>query len=260
MKVCLLGSGSKGNSIYLESGGYAILVDQGFAHRRIAERLASRGLDCSRIRALLVSHEHHDHIRGVGVTARKLGVPVYATAATLDGGRSVFAGTETLVPFVSGDEIALGPFRILPYQVSHDAADPVQFCLTANGRKVSIATDLGFVSTLVSQCLAGSDLVIIEANHDIDMLRKGSYPWPLKQRIMGRFGHLSNRNAADLAFNLCTNGRGPRIVLAHLSQENNTALVAEETVRELFAQFDRRIRQLIIATQDEATDIIDLSR
>ena len=258
MKVCVLGSGSRGNCIYVESGGSAILVDQGFPHRRIDRRMAERGIDPARIGAVLVTHEHHDHMRGVGITARKLGIPVYATAATIKNSRRHLGRVDSVILVESGAPFTVGPFEVLPFAVSHDAADPVQYRIGAGKRTVAIATDLGFISTLVTQCLSNADLVIIEANHDVGMLRSGSYPWPLKQRIMGRTGHLSNVNAADLAFNLGANGRGPRVVLVHLSEENNSAEIAERTVRELFERYDRPIRQLVIASQDEATAVIEI--
>ena len=257
MELCLLGSGSKGNCIYVANRGTAVIVDQGFSHIELLKRLESRELDISRVKAIVVSHEHHDHIVGAGVTARKLGVPVYATRGTLSEMSRVFNGDEPQVLIEAGVPFRIGDMDILPFTVSHDASEPVQFCITAGKRKASVATDLGFVSTLVEECLRGSDLVIIEANHDVDMLRRGSYPWELKQRILGRTGHLSNRNAAELLFNLCQRD-APRAVLAHLSEENNRADIAEKEVRDLFENFDRRLRSLHIAVQREATRIFEL--
>ena len=241
MNICLLGSGSKGNCTYVENRGTAVLIDQGFSHKQMRERLDSRDLDVSKIKAVLLTHEHDDHIRGVGITARKLDIPVYGTCGTLDAKTNLFNGDQQLVPFESGVSFKIATMEFLPFSVSHDAVDPVQFCVFAGRKKASIATDLGFVSTLVEQRLRDSDIVVIEANHDVEMLKNGSYPWELKQRIMGKRGHLSNRNAADLLFNLSQSGHS-RAVLAHISEENNTAELAEREVRELFARFDRRIR------------------
>ena len=257
MKICLLGSGSKGNCTYIESRGHAILIDQGFSYKQLKERLDSRGIDTSRIGAILVTHEHEDHISGVGITARKLDIPVYGTTGTLEAKRHIFNGDERLVPFESGVPITIGHMEVLPFSVSHDARDPVQFCIAEGKKKAAIATDLGFVSMLVEQRLRDSDIVIVEANHDVDMLIKGTYPWELKQRIMSKRGHLSNRNAADLIFNL-SQGRTQRAVLAHLSEENNTAECAERTVMEIFEQFDRRLRSLIVAEQHNATTILEI--
>ena len=257
MIVCVLGSGSKGNCIYVESHGTAVLIDQGFSHKKIDERLGLRGLDSSKIKALFVTHEHDDHIRGVGITARKLDIPIYGTLGTLNSKRNLFNGDQELIPIESGICIKIGSLELLPFSVSHDAVDPVQFCIHAGTKKTGIATDLGFVSTLVEQRLRESDIVIIESNHDVDMLKNGSYPWELKQRIMGRKGHLSNRNAADIIFNL-TQLKSAKTILAHLSEENNTAELAENAVRELFERFDRRIRSLTVAAQDDPTQIIEI--
>ncbi|MCE5249266.1 MBL fold metallo-hydrolase [bacterium] len=257
MKICLLGSGSKGNCIYVESRGSAVLIDQGFSHSQIVMRLESRGLDTSKIKAILLTHEHEDHIRGVGITARKLGIPVYGTQGTLDAKRKIFNSDEELIPIEGGVSFTIGSLEILPFSVSHDAADPVQFCVFAGGKKASIATDLGFVSTLVEERLRNSDLVVIEANHDIQMLQNGSYTWQLKQRIMSKMGHLSNRNAAELLFNLLLNG-SPKAVLAHLSEENNRPELAEKEVRDLFEQFGKQIQFLEIAPQHEATRILEI--
>ena len=257
MKICLLGSGSRGNSIYFEHRRDALLIDQGFSHKQAVERLASRGLDTSKIRAIFVSHEHNDHMRGVGISARKLGVPVYGTPGTFTSCRKLFNGEEKQVPIESGEAVRIGEMEVLPFSVSHDALDPVQFSISAGKKKVAIATDLGFVSTLVEERLRNADLVIVEANHDVEMLKKGSYPWELKQRIMSRKGHLSNRNAAELIFNLSQAGTR-NAVLAHVSQENNDPELAERAVRELFERFDRRLRILLVAVQDEASEIIEV--
>jgi len=258
VRICVLGSGSRGNSIYVESRGKAVLLDQGFSFREIEKRMTARGLDPASIVAVLVTHEHDDHIRGVGVTARKLHVPVYATRGTLGCNKNIFNGFENLRPIESGERFEVGPFEIMPFRVSHDAADPVQFRVRSGRRKIAVATDLGFVSTLVQQNLRDSDLVIVESNHDVDMLRNGSYPWELKQRIMSRTGHLSNRNAAEAVFNLWSNGRSPRVILAHLSEENNRPELAEREIRELFERYDYSLEGLLVAAQDEPTEIIEI--
>jgi phosphoribosyl 1,2-cyclic phosphodiesterase len=257
MDVCVLGSGSKGNCVYISFRGKAVLVDQGFSHAELVKRLESRGLDVSRIDGVIVSHEHSDHIAGAGVTARKLGIPVYATRGTLAGMARVLGGGERLIEIEGGRPFRVGEIEILPFTVSHDATEPVQFRISAGKCTVSMATDLGFVSTLVEQCLQSSDLVIVEANHDVEMLKQGTYPWQLKQRILGRTGHLSNRTAAELLFNL-SRGAAPIAILAHLSEENNRADIAEREVRELFHTHDRRLRSLHIALQHEATELFEI--
>ncbi len=257
MKLCVLGSGSRGNAIYIEHRNSAILIDQGFSHKELEKRLALRNLDSASIKAIFLTHEHEDHIHGAGITARKLKIPVYGTAGTLGGRKKIFNGSEECVAIDSGDSITFGPFQILPFQVSHDASEPVQYCISSGKKKISVATDLGFVSTLVEQCLKGSHIIVIESNHDVEMLKKGPYPWELKQRVMSRVGHLSNKNAAELLFNLSGNGE-EAVILAHLSEENNTPEIAEKTMRELFEKFDRRLDNLIVASQYEPTEIITI--
>ncbi len=258
MKICLLGSGSKGNSTYIESRGKAIIIDQGFSFVEMKKRLESRGLDEKKIKGILLTHEHGDHIMGVGITARKLDIPVYATSGTFNGKKKIFNGSEILVTINRGEEFEVGPFEILPFSVSHDAADPVQFCVHSGKKKIALATDLGFVSTLVRHCLRDSDIVVIESNHDLEMLKNGAYPWNLKRRIMSRTGHLSNRNAAEILFNILPSNGRPKIVLAHLSAENNCSELVRKEVCELFESFDRTLPSIVIASQDEATEVLEI--
>jgi len=258
VRICLLGSASKGNALYIEHRGEAILIDQGFSLRELKSRFESRSLDISRITGIIVTHEHSDHINGVGIAARSLGIPVYGTPGTLTVKKNIFNGGERIVPIESGEPFKVGPFEILPYKVSHDAADPVQYVIRSGRRKIAVATDLGFVSKLVEECLRDSEFVVLEANHDVDMLKKGPYPWELKQRIMSRVGHLSNRNAAEILFNISSTRKTPQIILAHLSEENNLPELAEKEVRDLFERFDRDLKHLAVALQDVPTDVFDI--
>ncbi|MFC1541812.1 MBL fold metallo-hydrolase [Candidatus Latescibacterota bacterium] len=255
MKICLLASGSKGNSMYIESHDTALIIDQGISHKELIKRMTSRGLDSEKIKAILVTHEHSDHIRGVGISSRCLGIPVYATIGSLSKMDSIFNGSEQVIPIESGITFNIGSMEIHPFNISHDAEDPVQYCILAGKKKISVVTDIGFMSTLVTERIKNSDLLVIEANHDVEMLLTGSYPWQLKQRVKGRTGHLSNRNAAETIFNISKNGL-PKIILAHLSEENNRADVAERAVRELFEKHDRKLGFLMTASQTEPTPII----
>jgi len=232
-------------------------VDQGFSHREFMLRMNARGIDTSRIRAIILTHEHSDHITGAGVTARKLDVPVYATRGTFAGKRDVFKGDETLSLIEGGAPFMIGDMEILPFTVSHDANEPIQFCIRAGKKKLAVATDLGFVSSLVEYCLRDSNLVVIESNHDVEMLKRGPYPWELKQRILSRTGHLSNRNAAELLFNLFQQ-QPIRAVLAHLSEENNHPDIAEKEVHDLFENYDVHIPALTVAHQDSPTSILEI--
>lgn len=257
MKICILASGSGGNSIYIESHETALIIDQGISHKELMNRMSSRGLNKDKIKGILVTHEHGDHINGVGVTSRELGVPIYVTSGSLDKMEKVLRGDEQVITIEGGVTFKIGPIEIQPFSVSHDALDPVQFCIMSGRKKIAIATDLGFVSTLVAQRIKGSNLIVIEANYDTEMLKKSSYPWEIKQRINGRKGHLSNRNAADIIFNITKNGT-PMVVLAHLSEENNRSDLAEKAVQELFEKYGKEPGFLLTASQNEPTQILEI--
>ncbi len=257
MKLCVLSSGSKGNAIYIEHGVSALIIDQGLSHKELKRRMTLRALDINRVVSILVTHEHSDHVNGVGVTSRALGIPVYATAGSLERMKNILNGSENYFTIESGVPFTIGTFDILPYSVSHDANDPVQFRITAGKKTAAIATDIGYVSTLVTERIKDVDILVIESNYDLEMLKKGSYPWHLKQRIMGKHGHLSNRNTAELLFNLCRK-RTPKVILAHLSEENNRPEIAELTIRELFEQFDQPLHSLCIALQNEPSPLFEI--
>lgn len=243
--------------MYVESRNTALIIDQGISHKELGKRMLLRGIDSKKIKGILITHEHGDHITGVGVTSRYLGVPIYATSGSLIKMEKILNGNEKLIPIESGVSFKIGPMEIQPFSISHDASDPVQYCILSGKKKITIATDIGFVSTLVAQRIKDSDLVVIEANHDMEMLINGSYSWELKQRIKGRTGHLSNRNAADIIFNISKNG-SPKIVLAHISEENNRPDIAEKTVRELFEKYDKKLGFLLAASQKEPTPILEI--
>lgn len=257
MKLCVLSSGSKGNAIYIEHASTALIIDQGLSHKELKRRMELRSIDINKVVSILVTHEHSDHISGVGVTSRALGIPVYATTGSLECMKNIFNGSENSVPIESGIVFKVGAFDILPYSVSHDAKDPVQYRITAGKKTAAIATDIGYVSTLVTERIKDVDILVIESNYDLDMLKKGSYPWHLKQRIMGKHGHLSNRNAAELVFNLCRK-KTPKVILAHLSEENNRPEIAESTIRELFEQYDQPLHSLCVASQFEPSPLFEI--
>lgn len=229
MRFCLLASGSRGNSIWVEEGSLAVAVDCGLSAREFRARAAARGLDPSKLAAILISHEHHDHVCGVGPLARALGLTVMANIATREalGGALGRVRWET---FTTGDSLGLGPLTVRTVPLPHDAADPCGFVFEGAGGSLGLATDLGTATNLVRQRLAGQTSLILEFNHDYAMLMNGPYPWALKQRVHGRTGHLSNEDGAALAAGLCHGGLR-RLVLAHLSQTNNTPLLAEAAAR-----------------------------
>jgi phosphoribosyl 1,2-cyclic phosphodiesterase len=217
--VSALASGSKGNSIFIDGPDGSVLVDAGLSAREILRRLAHIGASPRRLTGILVTHDHSDHLRGVRVLARRLGLTVYGTADTL--AVPELSDTETLRTITSGEEFAIAGFTVKPFALPHDARDPVGYVLERDGIRIGIATDLGCGTALVKRRLAGCDMVILESNYDEDMLLEGPYPWFLKQRIRSRKGHLSNEASSQILGELLHPGL-QRIVLAHLSEVNNS--------------------------------------
>jgi phosphoribosyl 1,2-cyclic phosphodiesterase len=221
VEIALLASGSQGNSVLVRGDEGAFLIDAGLSARQIGERLAAFGLSPGELAGLVVTHEHIDHVRGAGALARKWGLPVWTNRATRE------AGAGLLGPIGRWHEVEIGaPFevagvRLEPFSVPHDAADPFGLLLEGRGGyRVALATDMGFVTRLVRERVKGVQGLILEFNHDLDLLLSGPYPWPLKQRIRGKLGHLSNEDAAELLAEVA----GPDlewVVCAHISQENN---------------------------------------
>ncbi len=221
LKVCILASSSAGNSLFLATDRTRILIDAGLSRREIAKRLAAIGEDLRALDAVLVTHEHSDHTAGLPalVKASKAHLPVYLTHGTaefIDWGEC----GPVVEKFQAGRSFSIGDFDVASFTIPHDAADPVGFTVTAHGVKISIATDLGYVTDSLRVHLRGIDMLVLESNHDLEMLRVGPYPWSVKQRVMSRRGHLSNEVAAefieeDLDTSVST------LVLGHISEHNN---------------------------------------
>ena len=229
-KFCPLFSSSSGNSVYIGSGEDAILVDVGLSCKRTEEALYNIGVSPESIKAVFITHEHSDHVSGLRVFASKYNITAYATEGTL--GALEKSGTiNGKFPFkqvsTAGDEIA--SLLVKPFYTSHDAKESCGYTVeTADGRKLAVCTDLGVVTTEVEAALTGCDLVLLESNHDIRMLENGPYPYPLIQRIKSDRGHLSNESCADFAKRLIEGGT-TRLVLGHLSQQNNFPELAFQT-------------------------------
>lgn len=232
-KFCPLFSSSKGNSTYFSAAGTSVLIDVGVSFRQLDNALSGHGLELSKIQALLITHEHSDHIRGLNVFLKKTNIPVYAPAKTLD-----YLATAGLFPHGAAvapidGPTALGNLEVLPFETPHDANYSVgyQFSLP-DSRKVVFATDLGHITPTVRQHLTGCDLVMLESNYDRGMLDCSRYPYPLKQRIKGNYGHLSNDDCAMEIADLVRKG-GTRFVLGHLSEQNNLPQLAFEVTKSL---------------------------
>jgi len=260
LKVTILGSGSRGNAVLVESGDTRVLVDAGFSGRDLERRLACADVDPTSITALVVTHDHTDHTRGMGVAARRWNLPLYLTELTLGACRGLLDGSEDVRTYRSDEAVEIGGVTVTPFLTVHDAIDPVAVTVTerATGEKLGIATDLGRATSNVRHALAGCDLLMLEANHDPILLRESIYPWSVKARIGGSHGHLSNRAAAELAGELFHDGLCA-VVLAHLSENANEPSLAMEVVGEALAR--RRFSgSLQVAPQERPLDPIDITR
>ncbi len=221
MHFTILGSGSRGNSVFIESGNTAILIDAGFSGKEIQARLQSIGRDLADICALCITHEHDDHICGAGVVSRRYGIPTYANSATFAAGEKKFGKLNARKEFETGDLLQIDDLQVRSFRISHDTVDPVGFVVSDGKSSVGCCTDTGQVSHLMATRLAGCNGLILEFNHNLDMLKNGPYPLPLQQRVRSSRGHLCNEDAAEFLAQLI----GDRLrfaVLAHLSETNNT--------------------------------------
>lgn len=234
MRMMPIASGSSGNCIYIGSNNTHVLIDTGVSRKRIEEGLHIAGLSLKDISAILVTHEHIDHIKGLGVISRKDSIPVYSTQGTIDGihaASSIGEVPEDLLNVLPADsDLVIHDLLIHSFHVSHDANDPVAYTVCCGNQKTAVVTDLGFYNDYVVDNLKESDMMLVEANHDINMLQIGSYPYYLKQRILGKKGHLSNESSGKL-INDILNDKLEGIYLGHLSKENNYDRLAYETVR-----------------------------
>ncbi|MSS73540.1 MAG: MBL fold metallo-hydrolase [Candidatus Latescibacteria bacterium] len=254
MKVCVLASGSGGNAVYVQEGPTRVLIDAGLTGRKVEDRLRAIDVDPGSLQAIVVTHEHADHIRGAGVLARRFRLPVWMTGGTLEASRETFRGVERVRRFENDEAFDFGDLRFQPFTLSHDAADPVNFVVEGGEARLGIATDLGVVTQLVYQRLRGADLVVMETNHDRDLLMNGSYSWDLKRRIGGNRGHLSNGKAAEALCSLAEEGLR-QALLAHLSDENNRPDLAEGTCRSELEGRGVRDFALTVLQQDRPSPI-----
>ena len=252
--VSVLSSGSRGNATFVRTDRVRLLIDCGISRRELARRLASIGEDPDSIDAVLVTHEHNDHASALPVLLKEFSIEAYLTWGTIEAMRAEDFGLNgsAIVPITAGACITVGDVDVSAFSVPHDAKEPVAFSLFHAGIKITQVTDIGHVSDGVAENIRGSDLVVLESNHDLDMLRMGPYPWSLKERLMSRNGHLSNA-AVGRFIREQYDGQAQRLVLAHISSKNNyPELALEEALGAMRARgFDSG--QLQLATQREAT-------
>jgi len=263
--VSMLASGSRGNCAVVSSSTTKILVDAGISCRETFKRMKSLRDDPHTLSAILITHEHSDHIYGLATLAKKLRIPVFMTGAThqmwaraMRDENGARPQLERLERFESGHRFVVGDIEVKPFTIPHDAADPVGFTFRAEGIKVGIATDLGYLPVSVKDHLRGCDVLVMESNHDLEMLRGGGYPWPVKQRVMSRVGHLSNTALADF-FASDYDNSATFVVLAHLSEQNNHPEIARrEAEKALSLRGGLFTNRVLLATQAEALEPIRL--
>lgn len=231
IKFCSLYSGSSGNALFLCGGNTRILIDAGLSAKRIITALHSIDENPSNLNAIVISHEHADHIRGAGILSRKLGIPIYANVKTWEAmGPAI--GTvkpENRQLFPANTRFIIGDITVQPFAIPHDAVEPTGFSFFYQQQKVTVATDIGHINEELLRNLQHSDLILLESNHDLQMLQNGSYPYYLKRRILSDHGHLSNEAAGEVAVQLAASGT-VRFILGHLSKENNLPELAYQTV------------------------------
>ena len=252
LHIQVLASGSKGNSILIASGKTRLLVDAGLSGRELERRLDKSPVTASRLDGILISHEHIDHVRGLGVMSRRHRLPVYLNRGTLDGLPSTVGEIGKPRIFTTGTSFKINDLTIHPFTVPHDAAECVGFVIESGQSRVGICTDLGYPTHLVRERLKECDCLVLEFNHDPQMLLDGPYPYPVKQRIKSRHGHLSNREAAELLAEL-HHERLRAVAMAHMSQTNNRPDLVHAELERLLEQAEYwREVQFELCGQDQA--------
>ena len=251
LKYCSIGSGSSGNCHYIGYKDTNILVDAGLSGKRISTGLEDLNIDASKLKGIFITHEHSDHIKGAGIISRKYDIPIFANIKTWCAMKDKLGQIEdrNMKVFENDKSYSLGDLIIRPFSISHDASDAVGYNFYADNEKMSIATDIGKITDNIRRHLYKSKLVVLESNYDPNMLMMGSYPYALKKRVMSEVGHLSNEDAANFCVELIKEGT-ERILLAHLSKENNFPELAYETSKGILTQND------IIVGQDVKLDVL----
>lgn len=237
MKYISIASGSKGNCNLVEKKDSCILIDAGLSGKATIDAINMHDIDTSKLKAIFITHEHSDHIKGAGIISRKFDIPIYATELTWDAMSNKIGNIkdEHIKIIENADKVCVGDLEISSIPIKHDAADPVAYNVTDGRRLLSIITDLGVVTKKVFDFIKKSNAVVLESNHDINMLEAGPYSYELKRRIKSNFGHLSNDSAGDVGVDLVKNGV-TNIMLAHLSEQNNMPILAYQSVLSILSE------------------------
>jgi len=257
-RLCVLASGSSGNSIYIESADVRLLVDAGISCKDLTGRLAGIGVDIASINGVLITHEHADHVNAVRIIQKKHKTPVYANTPTIEGVARL-KGMEGLTwqVFGTGSEFNIGSVKVRNFSVPHDCYDPVGFVLSADGVSVAIVTDIGMPTSLVRERLKGCRAIVLEMNHDEGMLRDADRHWSLKKRILGRQGHLDNARAAELIAEIAS-PELKYIFPAHLSSDCNTVSLVTASLAKVLARIGRPDIQVVMTSQSAPSSVIEL--
>lgn len=255
MRVCVLGSGSGGNCTFVERGSTRIIIDAGLRAKEIVARLQNMDVDPASLNGIFISHEHNDHIQGAGPLSRKFKIPVYISPRALEHASFALQHV-THCPLNADVPVQVGSLTVTPFSTPHDSIDPLAFALRAGQSRACVVTDVGFIPENVRERIRNTDLLVIESNHDIEMLRTGPYPWSLKQRVMGNFGHLSNE-ALAFFFSEYFDGSGRQVMLTHLSRQNNHPQIAFVSASRALEKKSKNT-SLHVSLQDEISEIIEI--
>jgi phosphoribosyl 1,2-cyclic phosphodiesterase len=257
--VSVLGSGSRGNATFIKTEQVRLLIDAGMSRKEIAQRMEAIGEDPDGVDAVLITHEHGDHSCGLKMLLKDLPIEAFLTWGTITAMQAdqyELSGSK-IVPIQPGIPFQIGDVEIFPFRVPHDATEPVAFSLTCGGVKITQLTDIGYMPDYVAERLRGSHMLILESNHDLEMLRVGPYPWNLKQRLMGRYGHLSN-TAVGRFIRDQYDGMAEYVLLAHLSEKNNHPEIAKQEATRALRCRGLSTARLAVTSQNEPTSPIQL--
>ena len=257
IRISVLASGSRGNSTYVATERVRLLVDGGLSARELERRLLSIGASPKELNGIVVTHEHVDHVRGVGTLSRRYKLPVYLNKQTHLHLPDSVGRLDQKEEFVTGRSFSIEDLTIHPFAISHDGVDPVGFTLANGSVKIGVCTDLGAATKLVYRHLEHCSVLILEANHDMEMLKNGPYPWPVKQRIKSRVGHLSNEQSVDVLSRVFSENL-QEVVLAHMSETNNSAEIVLNTFNGMLEQNKRERLTITLAFQHQPLDPIQL--
>ena len=232
LSFCPLASGSSGNSVFLGTKETKILIDAGLSGKKISENLSKKGIDCKDVDAIFITHEHNDHIKGAGILSRRYNIPIYATPGTWDGMKNELGDISPQnIKYVYAEEnCVINDICLKPFLIPHDANEPVAYNIFVDNLKATVATDMGHITKPILEKLKDSNILLLEANHDTKMLKEGPYPFYLKERILGKFGHISNVVAGKVLREIF-NEKLAHVYLGHLSEQNNSPKLAFDTVK-----------------------------